>query len=80
MTAHEKKECEKLVSEAMSNIDTSNAEWKKYERYKKENNVVDAEVAMRNADVHRGYAEGIYQALVCIGFKSDDMKEISDML
>ena len=32
------------------------------------------------AENHRGYAEGILQALVCIGFKHERMKELGNLL
>ncbi len=54
---------------------------KKYENCKgKKNNMVEAEVGMREFDYRRGYAEGINQALVTVGFKHDRMKELENLI
>lgn len=80
MTKLEYTKCEKLMNEAIRNAENANESWKKYERYKKENNMVEAEIGMREFDYHRGYAEGINQALAVIGFKHKRMTELLELL
>ena len=80
MTKQEKNKCEGLMKEALRNLENSNIEYAKHERLKKEEKKTDAECALRNADQLRGYAEGIYQALVCIGYQSEKMKALTDLL
>lgn len=80
MTKLEYMKCEKLMNEAIRNAENANESWKKYERYKKENNMIEAEIGMRESDYHRGYAEGINQVLAVIGFKHEQMAELSKMI
>ena len=80
MTKLEYMKCEKLMDEAIRNAENANESWKKYERYKKENNMVEAEIGMRESDYHRGYAEGINQTLAVIGFKHDRMSELGKLI
>lgn len=80
MTAAERIKMEKLAEEAVINASMSNDEWKSYERYKTSGCMVDAKVKMREADYHRGYAEGIRQALVVMGCKSDRIKQLDKLL
>lgn len=80
MTKLEYIRCEKLLNEAISNAETANELWKKYEKYKKENNMIEAEICMRESDYHRGYAEGINQVLAVIGFKHELMVELGKMI
>lgn len=47
---------------------------------KKKNNMVEAEIGMREFDYRREYAEGINQALVTVGFKHDRMKELENLI
>lgn len=80
MTKIERKRCEKLIEEAERNLNNSDMEYSKYERLKKEEEKINAECALRNADQLRGYAEGIYQALVVIGYSSASMKELTERI
>lgn len=80
MTKVEKRRCEKLIEEAERNLENSNIEYSKYERLKREEKKVDAECALRNADQLRGYAEGIYQSLAVIGYSSESMKKLGDLI
>lgn len=80
MTKIEKARCEKLIEEAERNLENSDTEYSKYERFKKEEKKIDAECALRNADQLRGYAEGIYQALTVIGYYSASMKELTERI
>lgn len=68
MNKVERDRCEKLISEANRNIYEAKNQWAKYEKYKKEGNEVETEIALRNFEAHKGYAEGIYQALVVVGY------------
>ena len=47
---------------------------------KETENKIDAQIAMRKASYHRGYAEGIYQALVVIGYSSAGMEELTERI
>ena len=80
MTKLENKKCEKLMNEAIRNAEAANEFWKKYERYKNENNMIEAEIGMRESDFHRGYAEGINQALAVIVFKHELMVELGKLI
>lgn len=80
MTKIEKAKCERLIEEAKRNLEDSNIEYAKYERLKREEKKVDAECALRNADQLQGYAEGIYQALSVIGYSSESMKALTEII
>lgn len=83
MTKLEKDKAEKLIDEVIKVIrkyQDTNDDWKAYERYKKENDLVSAETYFRKFQDGISYAEGIYNALVTIGFAHPKMKELSDML
>ena len=80
MTKVETIKCEKLMEEAIINAKKANESWEKYKRCKKENNMVEAEVGMRESDCYRGYAEGINQALAVIGFKHERMTELGKLI
>lgn len=77
MTKQEKDKCEKLLDEASLILDRSDVEWKYYENKKRDGYYVDAEIRLRSFENHHGYAEGIYQALAVLGYKSEKMAEIS---
>ena len=51
-----------------------------YEKLLKDGKQVDAECKLRLADQENGYAEGIRQALACIGFTHERMKELDELL
>ena len=79
MNKIEKERCEKLIEEAKENLNLSNTYWEKYQMmidYQDEDEV-GIEIALRQCDRHRGYAEGIYQALVVIGYYSASMEELT---
>lgn len=80
MTKIEKQRCEKLIEKAKENLNLSDMYWKDYEKLKERENKTDTEIAMRQADQHKGYAEGIYQALVVIGYSSASMKELTERI
>ena len=80
MTNTEKIKAEKFLDEAIRKHKNTINDWKEYERCKKENDLVLAETYLRKFQDGISYAEGIYNALVAIGFTHPRMKEFSDML
>lgn len=76
MTKQEKDKCEKLLNEAAMNLDRADAEWKRYEGNRRDGCYINAEISLREFENHHGYAEGIYQALAVLGYKSEKMAEI----
>ena len=76
MTKQEKDKCEKLLDEAALNLDRADAEWEDYEDAKRGGYDDDEEISLRQFENHRGYAEGIYEALAVLGYKSEKMAEI----
>lgn len=80
MTKSESIKCEKLMEEAIKNAEAASRSWEKHKKCKMENNMIDAEIAIREFDYHRGYAEGINQALVVIGFKHEQMKKLQELI
>ena len=80
MTKTEREKCEKLMNQAIRNTESSNEYWNEYEKAKKENRVADAEVAIRQFDYKRGYADGIYDVLATINFKHERMKELCELI
>lgn len=80
MTKVENMRCKKLMEEAIKKATYSKEDYVAYERLLKEGKKVDAECKQRTADQEFGYAEGIRQALVCIGFTHECMKELDELL
>lgn len=80
MTKSEKKHCENLMYDAIRKANASKEDYTAYERLLKEGKIVDAECKLRLADSENDYAEGIRQALVCIGFRHERMKELEELL
>lgn len=80
MTKQEKLKCEKLADESIRKAKESKEEFENYNLLEKAGNLIDAGVALRKGDQAYGYAMGIYQALVCVGYKSDRMKELTELL
>ena len=80
MTKVENMRCEKLLDEAIRHASNSKEDYRAYERLLKDGKQVDAECKLRLADQEIGYAEGIRQALVCIGFTHERMKELDELL
>lgn len=76
MTKQEVDKCKRLLDEAALNLDRADTEWKRYEDKKRDGNYIDAEISLRSFENHHGYAEGIYQALAVLGYKSEKMKKI----
>lgn len=80
MTKVENNRCKKLMEEAISKANDSKEDYRAYERLLKDGKQVDAECKLRIADQEIGYAEGIRQTLVCIGFTHERMKELDELL
>ena len=76
MTKQEKDKCEKLLNEAAMNLDRADAELEDYEDAKRGGYDDDEEICLRQFEYYHGYAKGIYQALVVLGYKSEEMEEI----
>lgn len=80
MTKSELKKCENLMYEAIRKANDSNNAYATYERLLKEGKTIDAGCKLRLADQEIGYADGINQALVVLGFKHEDMKTLEGLL
>lgn len=78
MTKTEKSKCEKLCIEAISSVKESN---RLYEEARKiDSEFHDATVELRKADHEHGYAMGINQVLVLIGYDSELLEELSNLV
>lgn len=77
MTKLEVMKCEKLLDEAIRNAETANEEF-----YKAGNSydTTERHILETKAWSHRGYAEGIIQALNVIGFKHEQMAELGKLI
>lgn len=80
MTKVENMRCKKLMEEAIRKANDSKEDYRAYKRLLNDGKQVDAECKLRLADQEIGYAEGIRQALVCIGFTHERMKELDELL
>ena len=80
MTTKEKQKCEKLLDEAILSITSAHDKFFEAEKHKKNKNNVNVEISLGIANNHRGYAEGIYQALVVLGYKSDKMRDLEGLI
>ncbi len=80
MTTYEKEKCRKLLEEAIQVCNRANEEYMEYERLIKEDDKVNAEVKLRQADYKLGYANGIHQVLAVLRFQNDMMKELERLL
>lgn len=76
-TKIEAMKCEKLLNEAIRNAENANEEFTKADSYK---DIIEKSVLLAQAHNHRGYAEGINQVLVCIGFKHERMSELGKLI
>lgn len=80
MTKTEKEKCEQLVEEAINKCLESKEEYKKYSSCRKEGNLIDAHLALRKADQHYGFAEGIYYSLVVLRYESKKMRQLTELI
>ena len=77
MTKVEYTRCEKLMEEAIQKAKQAEEEFNKAGS---EKDITSKSILLEMAQNHLGYAEGINQTLVCIGFKHEWMKELEDLL
>ena len=77
MTKLEAIKCEKLLDKAIRSAEVANKEF-----YKAGNSydTTERHILETKAWNHRGYAEGINQALAVIGFKHKQMAELSKLI
>ena len=80
MTKEEKNKCEKVLDEAALSLDKADAKWEDYEDAKRGGHYDDEEISLRLSENYHGYAEGIYQALAILGYKSKKMIEIGERI
>ena len=73
MTKLEYNRCLNSLKEAAYSLNVADSEYKRYE----ETNDV---TWLMSSFEHRGYAEGIVQALACIGFRHKDLEKLSRIL
>jgi len=77
MTKTENQKCEKLMIEAICSVEESDmllAEMRVQE------DTIDYEITLRRAEQKYGYALGINQALVSLGFKHKKMEKLQKLL
>lgn len=77
MTKAECVRCEKLVEEAIRKAKDAQ---KDFADAWKEDDQTQRKILSERGQNHLGYAEGINQTLVCIGFKHERMKELGNLL
>lgn len=77
MTKLEYMKCEKLMDEAIRNAKNANEEFNKAGKCY---DTTERHILETKAWDHRGYAEGINQVLVVIGFKHDRMSELGKLI
>lgn len=77
MTKVEYTRCEKLMEEAIQKAKQAKEEFNKVES---EKDITSKSLLLGMAQNNLGYAEGINQTLVCIGFKHERIKELGNLL
>lgn len=77
MTKVEYTRCEKLMKEAIRKAKDAQEE---FDKAGSEKDITSKSILLEMAQNHLGYAEGINQTLVCIGFKHERMKELGNLL
>lgn len=80
MTKQEYAKLEKVMEEGIQKAETSIQNYKDILIHRIENDTVEEEIAQRKGDQNLGYAEGVYQVLVSIGFKHERMKVLSKLI
>ncbi|MBQ3422312.1 MAG: hypothetical protein IJH34_11745 [Romboutsia sp.] len=78
MTNVEKNKCEKLINQAIQELIGSNELYEDDKKGNKDSKL--ATIQLRLADNKRGYAEGMYNALATIGYKSEKLNKFSQLL
>lgn len=77
MTKVEYARCEKLMEEAIQKAKDAQED---FIDAQKEDDQTQQKILCERGQNRLGYAEGINQTLVCIGFKHERMKELGDLL
>lgn len=77
MTKVEYTRCEKLMEEAIQKAKQAKEE---FDKAASEKDITSKNILLEMAQNHLGYADGINQTLVCIGFKHERIKELGDLL
>lgn len=77
MTKVEYTRCEKLMEEAIQKAKQAKEEFNKAGS---EKDIISKSMLLTMAHSHLGYADGINQTLVCIGFKHERMKDLGNLL
>lgn len=77
MTKVEYTRCRKLMEEAIRNAENANEEFYKAAKCY---DTTERHILETKAWNHRGYAEGINQALAIIGFKHEQMAELGKLI
>lgn len=77
MTKAECVRCEKLMEEAIQKAKQAKEE---FDKAASEKDITSKNILLEMAQNHLGYADGINQTLVCIGFKHERMKELGNLL
>jgi len=80
MTKIEYAKCEKLMIGAICLGKRVQDEFRKTDEYLKSQNLLKWEIEQRKADQHYGEVIGMNQVLVTLGFKHEEMKELSSLL
>lgn len=80
MTKIEYRKCEKLMEEAIQKGRQAQNEYNEAECFRRIGNHFAVEIEQRKADQHYGYAEGINQVLVTLGFKHNRMRDLSELI
>ncbi|MSS11738.1 hypothetical protein FYJ38_24335 [Clostridium sp. WB02_MRS01] len=73
-------EMKKLITMAFEAIEQSVIERDSIRAYYIDDQMYEAEIAQRRSDKYYGYAYGIYQALVELGYKGEDLDKLSELL
>ena len=77
MTKAECVRCEKLMEEAIQKAKQAKED---FDKAASEKDITSKNILLEMAQNHLGYADGINQTLVCIGFKHERMKELGNLL
>ncbi|WP_394884979.1 hypothetical protein [Clostridium butyricum] len=78
MTKIEKNKCEKLINQAIQELIGANELYEDDKEKNKDSKI--ATIQIRLADNKRGYAEGMYNALVAVGYKSEKLDKFTQLL
>jgi hypothetical protein len=71
---------EKLVTMALEAAEQSRIERKLVREHYINDQMYEAELAQRKSDKYYGYAHGIYQALVEMNYKHEDLERFHEIL